>query len=665
MPEGAQFCGSCGAATPLPATPEQAAPQRAAPAPATSEEATPELIGRTIAGRYRLLRLVGEGGMGSVYEGEQLLGTARRSVAVKLLRPEWSHDVGVKARFHREAETVARLEHFNTVRIYDFGATEEGTLFIVMEYLEGHSLARVLRDQGPLPPERVLHIVRQVVASLTEAHGLGIVHRDLKPDNILLLEHFASQRDVVKLVDFGIAKGQPAAGAATTKLTEFGAFVGTPAYMSPEQFSASSVGPESDIYSLGVTTYQMLTGRLPFDAQTALEWARAHMVTPPPPLGNEAIPKAMERAVLRALAKDTTERPASATQFLQELSGAEGGARAAAVASTALASVSVPPVAAAAVPSGAPAAAPPGALARGGFTAPMTQVPDFAAAPPVATTQPITVPGAAEPARPVRHVAATLSAPPRRAPSSLARGAVWALLVLAGGATLVLGFLAVTDGKLELWPGQASAPQAPPSELGAASPPEPVTIAPLDPGPAAAPPRALPPPAGTTARPPLSAPASPRPPATTPPATTPALPSTAALPLPLPVPPGVPAAGGAAGAGLPVPGATPPAAGLPATPALPWNLPGVSSAGACDRCLAALAKTDHYAVVNAAAENLMCEDRVARERCERQMDQVAPAHAERVAREGDCPAALATVAAAVQARVPAERFRAIDALCLR
>jgi hypothetical protein len=134
------------------------------------------------------------------------------------------------------------------------------------------------------------------------------------------------------------------------------------------------------------------------------------------------------------------------------------------------------------------------------------------------------------------------------------------------------------------------------------------------------------------------------------------------LPLPLPVPPGVPAAGGSAGAGLP--GATLPAPGLPAPPALPWNLPSASSPGACERCLAALTKTDHYAVVNAAAENLLCDDRVAHERCERQMDEVAPAHAERVAKEGDCPAALATVAAAVQARVSPERFRAIDALCL-
>jgi hypothetical protein len=645
MPEGSQFCGGCGAGV-------------AAQAESTREPSAQALIGSSIAGRYRLLRLVGEGGTGSVFEGEQTLGTARRSVAVKLLRPEWSHDVGVKARFHREAETVARLEHFNTVRIYDFGETEEGTLFIVMEYLEGRSLARVLSEHRVLPPERVTHIVRQIVASLTEAHGLGIVHRDLKPDNILLLEHFASQRDVVKLVDFGIAKGQPAAGASLTKLTEFGAFVGTPAYMSPEQFSASLVGPQSDIYSLAITTYQMLTGRLPFDAHTALEWARAHMVTPPPPLGNDAIPPAMERAVLRALAKDPAERPASAAQFLRELSGADGSA---AMASTAMVSAAVAP---AAVPPVAPAELPvaPKASPRSVHTAPMTQAPDFAGAVPA--TQPIAaVAGAAEPARPVRHVAATLSAPPRRPASSLARRAVWALVVLAGGATLVLGFLAVSGGELELWSGRTSAPE-PDTDLGAAAPPEPVTISPLDPAPAPVAAVPAPPPAASTTpvRPPPAAPTPAKTPAS--PAPTPVIPAIPAIPgLPLPPGvPGVPAAGGAAGTGLPVPAAPPPAPGLPAPPALPWNLP---SAGACERCLAALTKTDHYAVVNAAAENLLCEDRSARERCERQMDEVAPAHAERVAKEGDCPAALATVAAAVQARVSPERFRAIDALCLR
>jgi serine/threonine-protein kinase len=283
------------------------------------------LVGQTIAGRYRLLRQVGEGGMGTVYEAEQTLGSSVRAVAVKLLRPEWSHDPSVKARFHREAATVARLEHFNTVRIYDFGATDAGTLYIVMEFLHGRSLQSVLEEQGALPAERVLHLVRQAAGSLDEAHRLGIVHRDLKPDNFLLIDNYASQRDVVKLVDFGIAKGEATPGSTTTKLTEFGAFVGTPGYMSPEHFMRGGASPQSDIYSLGTTTYQMLVGRLPFEADTVMQWAQAHLNTTPPPLEphntHGAIPEAMRAAVARALSKSPPQRPATATAFAREPGG--------------------------------------------------------------------------------------------------------------------------------------------------------------------------------------------------------------------------------------------------------------------------------------------------------------------------------------------------------
>src|SRR3954470_20519320 len=232
------------------------------------ESSAVDLVGQTIAGRYRVLRLVGEGGVGRVYEAEQVLGSSPRSVALKLLRPEWSHDAAVQARFHREAALVAKLQHVNTVRIYDFGATSDGTLYIAMEFLRGRSLQRLLDERGALPPERVERIVGQVAASLQEAHDVGIIHRDLKPDNILILDGHGSEHDMVKLLDFGIAKGRPSSGTALTKLTALGTFVGTPAYMSPEQFGGASLGPGSDIYSLGVTSYQLLTGRLPFDAET-------------------------------------------------------------------------------------------------------------------------------------------------------------------------------------------------------------------------------------------------------------------------------------------------------------------------------------------------------------------------------------------------------------
>src|SRR6185295_7337618 len=274
----------------------------------------------------RLLRLVGEGGVGRVFEAEQVLGSAPRSVAVKLLRPEWSSDAAVKARFHREAALVARLQHVNTVRIYDFGATDDGTLFIAMEFLRGRSLQRLLGERGALAPERAERIVSQLAASLQEAHDLGIVHRDLKPDNILILDGYGSEHDLVKLLDFGIAKGQPSSGTALTKLTALGTFVGTPAYMSPEQFGGATVGPQSDIYSLGVTSYQMLSGHLPFAAQSALQWAQSHLGTAPAPLAAEygvgPIPESMRRAVSRALAKDPAQRPSSALQFAREFSGA-------------------------------------------------------------------------------------------------------------------------------------------------------------------------------------------------------------------------------------------------------------------------------------------------------------------------------------------------------
>src|SRR3954451_18713554 len=162
------------------------------------ESAAAELVGQTIAGRYRLLRLVGEGGVGRVYEAEQVLGSSPRSVAVKLLRPEWSGDAAVQARFQREAALVARLQHVNTVRIYDFGVSADGSLFIAMEFLRGRSLQRLLDEQGALPAARVERIVAQIAASLQEAHDLGIVHRDLKPDNVILLDSQGSEQDQVK-----------------------------------------------------------------------------------------------------------------------------------------------------------------------------------------------------------------------------------------------------------------------------------------------------------------------------------------------------------------------------------------------------------------------------------------------------------------------------------
>ncbi len=269
------------------------------------------MIGQTLGGKYRVARLLGEGGMGAVYEGEQQLGTAKRKVAIKTLHPHLSRDPKVKARFEREVGTIAELEHPNTIQVYDFGSTPEGILYIVMEFLQGRSLADLLEKEGALRPDRALHILDQVCGSLEEAHGRGIVHRDLKPENVVLVER-AGKKDFVKVLDFGIAKRSKEEDKNEQKLTQQGMVLGTPPYMSPEQFTGQPIDARSDIYSLGVMAYEMLAGRLPFQANTAWEWATQHMTQPPIPLESLAegmrAPPAMRSAIGRALSKSPDQR---------------------------------------------------------------------------------------------------------------------------------------------------------------------------------------------------------------------------------------------------------------------------------------------------------------------------------------------------------------------
>src|ERR1700733_9221850 len=257
------------------------------------------LLGQILGGKYKVIRLLGEGGMGAVYEGEQQLGTTKRKVAVKTLHPHLSRDPKIKARFEREVGTIAELEHPNTIQVYDFGTTPEGILYIVMEFLSGKSLADQLEKQGPMEPDRVVTILEQVCGSLEEAHARGIVHRDLKPDNVVLVER-AGKRDFVKVLDFGIAKRSREEDKEEQKLTQQGMVLGTPPYMSPEQFTGRPIDSRSDIYSLGVMTYEMLSGKLPFQADTAWEWATQHMTQPPIPMESLAeglrAPEAMRGA---------------------------------------------------------------------------------------------------------------------------------------------------------------------------------------------------------------------------------------------------------------------------------------------------------------------------------------------------------------------------------
>ena len=287
-------------------------------------QAVDPLVGTSIGGKYKIVKLLGEGGMGAVYLGEQSLGSSVRKVAIKTLHKHLSMDPQIRARFQREVGTVAELEHPNTIQVYDFGTTDDGHLYIVMEYVQGKSVADTIEQEGPMSSERVIKIMTQVCGSLDEAHGRGIVHRDLKPDNVVLADK-AGQKDWVEVLDFGIAKRSSETDPNEAKLTQQGMVLGTPPYMSPEQFTGQPIGPESDIYSLGVMTYEMLTGQLPFRANTAWEWASQHMTAQPSPFEaqpqGDRLPPAMRTAVMRALSKNPADRFHTASEFVEALRG--------------------------------------------------------------------------------------------------------------------------------------------------------------------------------------------------------------------------------------------------------------------------------------------------------------------------------------------------------
>jgi serine/threonine-protein kinase len=257
-------------------------------------------------GQYHLVAPIGAGAMGEVYLAEHRM--LKRPCAIKLIRAERAGDPQVLARFEREVRMTARLSHWNTVEIFDYGRTQDGSLFYVMEYLPGLSLEQILDRHGPLPAERVIHVLRQACQALREAHSIGLIHRDIKPGNL-----FAAERggvyDVVKVLDFGLVKN--VADVRSAQLSQEGAISGTPLFMSPEQASgAGGVDARSDIYSLGGVAYMLLTGRPPFERRTTLEVLVAHArdhVKPPSQLRSDA-PDDLEQIILRCLAKDKEDR---------------------------------------------------------------------------------------------------------------------------------------------------------------------------------------------------------------------------------------------------------------------------------------------------------------------------------------------------------------------
>ena len=229
----------------------------------------------------------------------------------------------------RECGTVVELDHPNTIKFYDFGQTDKGELYIAMEFVDGQPLSELVEKEGAMSFDRVEKIMKQVCGSLHEAHEKGIVHRDLKPENVILCDR-AGEKDFVKVLDFGIAKRNDAVEEAKEqKLTQAGMVLGTPPYMSPEQFTGKALDRRSDIYALGVMTYEMLTGQLPFKANTPWEWATQHMTAQPSPFEGTGpmaaqIPAGMKQACLRSLKKEANERQGTAKEFFAELSG--GGA---------------------------------------------------------------------------------------------------------------------------------------------------------------------------------------------------------------------------------------------------------------------------------------------------------------------------------------------------
>ena len=306
--------------------------------------------GTLIDGRYRILSRLGSGGMADVFcAQDQQLG---RQIALKLLHRRFSEDPGFVERFRREAQSAAGLQHPNVVSVYDRG-DYEGIYYIAMEYLPGRSLKQVIREEAPLDPIRAIDITLQILKAARFAHRHGVIHRDLKPHNVIV-----DDAGHVKVTDFGIAR------AGASDMTETGSIMGTAQYLSPEQAQGHAVSASSDVYSVAVVLYELLTGRVPFDAESAVTIALKHVSEAPttPTAINPRVPPELEQIILWGLNKNPADRPQDADQFIAALEAARASILAGDTSqrTAAMAAVVAPPVASAAVvPAVATAAVPP------------------------------------------------------------------------------------------------------------------------------------------------------------------------------------------------------------------------------------------------------------------------------------------------------------------
>jgi serine/threonine protein kinase len=275
-------------------------------------------IGRDILdGQFKILQKIGSGGMGSVYKAHQI--AMDRMVGVKILHPKLANRKDLVSRFRREARAMSHLAHPNTTKVFLYGELDDGSLYIVMEFLDGKNLNQTVRADGPFAVSRALPVLIQVCGALDEAHKSGIIHRDMKPENIFLCQQ-GGLKDYAKVLDFGLAKvTEREMRPGSLILTQEGMVFGTPEFMSPEQAQGKVLTPTSDIYSLAVILYEVLTGKLPYDAKTPLEYIQAHVMTKPIPLAERApdktFPPLLWQVMERALAKKPEDRFASAADF--------------------------------------------------------------------------------------------------------------------------------------------------------------------------------------------------------------------------------------------------------------------------------------------------------------------------------------------------------------